>query len=126
MCPSEQLLQQRQQQQREKEEAIRRSLKDRRDVKQISEEEKARRLREMQEDAEKVDRNRAQRLGRRSDKDDDGSNERKRSNNASFLGDMRTEAYVQSYERGIKDRLDQNKHYAQRSIDLNSDGFMRR
>ena len=122
--PSEKLLQEKQRKQAE-EEALRRKNLERRDVKQLSEEEKARRLREMQQDAELVDRTRAQRLGQRKDKDD---NDRQwsKTTNASFLGDMRTEAYVQSYERGIKDRLDQNKHYSQRSIDLNSDGFMRR
>ena len=142
MGPSEELLHRRRE--REQQElAARQALRNgREDVKRLSEQERLERVKQMQVDADHADRSRAHRLGgsgrsgssnnnnkgeKQSNRDDE--EERKadmRKKNAAFLGDLRTEAYVQSYERGIQERLHQNRHYAQRSVDLNSDGFMRK
>lgn len=142
MGPSEELLHRRQEKEQQ-EVAARQALRNgRQDVKRLSEQEREQRLQQMQTDADVADRSRARRVGGTSgngggdgdrvknkgigDDNDRGSSADMSKKNAAFLGDLRTEAYVQSYERGIQERLHQNRHYAQRSVDLNSDGFMRK
>ena len=94
------------------------------DVKALSEEEKARRLREMEANA---DTNDHARHARHSSTDSSRARhydniEEGMTGNAKFLQLMRTEVYQQAADGGIKSRLEQHKHYQQRSVDLNSEG----
>jgi hypothetical protein len=49
-----------------------------------------------------------------------------RSEGGNFLTEMRSEVYVSANATSLQDRLQQNKHYAQKSSSLNSEGFTKK
>lgn len=94
----------------------------RNDVKKLSEEEKRRRLEEMSMDAQKNDEMRFQRQlqSRRHQNEEETSNR-----GAAFLSDMRSEVY-NKHDGNMEERLSRNRHYHQRSDDLESTGLTKR
>jgi flagellum-specific peptidoglycan hydrolase FlgJ len=123
--PRRELIDKRQEQE-QREQSLRLN-RPRENVSALSEAERARRLREMEEDAHRNDSQRLHRLSAAALVDSKkGADSSRSGGNASFLGEMRTEAYVQSYENGIKQRLDQNRHYSQRGVDMETDGFLKK
>jgi hypothetical protein len=97
-------------------------------VKALSEEEKARRLQEMQQDALASD---ALRMQRVTVPKDGGANEDvsaapRSEGDPNFITEMRSEVYVSANATSLQDRLQQNKHYAQKSTSLNSEGFTKK
>ena len=98
--------------------------KPRENVKKLTEEERAERIRQMECDASDSSNRRLQRV-----QGAQTSNAEEKSEataiEAPFLSSMRTEVYITS-ETTIKDRLQQNKHYMQKSSDLDSLSFIKR
>jgi len=117
-------------------------------VKQMSEEEKSQRLKEMERDAIMNDTLRQHRhssninnnnnhhdhinsgstasnITMKSNDNNDGENSY--TGNAKFLQSMRKEVYSSASTMDVSARIDQNKHYRQSSIDIDSsDGFLKR
>lgn len=113
---------------RKKEEADRKAKEERQqamrkaNVRELSEEERLRRLREMESDAGNLDQSRVVRV--KAEKDDqkvDHGN----SGNADFIRSMRSDVIEKAAEKGIKDRIEQHRHYNQRSGDM-EENFLRR
>jgi hypothetical protein len=46
--------------------------------------------------------------------------------NIAFIENMRSEVFAQSVSGGIEERLSKNKHYVQKGVDQDSEGFTRR
>ncbi len=98
------------------------------DSKKLSEEERLRRIAEMEKDAEDTERVRVNRL---TTSKSNGEGEEKglvtTDGKGGFLQSLRSEAYRQASENGLKDRLDQNRHYRQSSHEIdNSQNFLKR
>ena len=111
-------------------------------VKHLSEEEKQSRRRQMEIDAGINDDRRVQRVhvntssssssSSSSQADDHRRNDdvvdekESHSHGASFLKTMRSEVYTMGEGSTMTERLQQNKHYTQKGVDLDSDGFMKK
>ena len=106
-------------------------------VKHLSEEEKQARIRQMEIDAGINDDRRVNRVqvnGSSSSshaddhrRNDDVVDEKEsHSHGASFLKTMRSEVYTMGEGSTMTERLQQNKHYTQKGVDLDSDGFMKK
>ena len=92
-------------------------------VKALSEEERLRRIAAMQQDAQDNDTSRIER--HRAYDRSDHANTTEHTGNAVFIDSMRRDVYSLEGTAGggIKERLDQNKHYRQSSGDMERDGF---
>ena len=110
-------------------------------VKHLSEEEKQARIRQMEIDAGINDDRRTQRVhvnasssssssssqaDDHSRKDDIVDEKESHSHGASFLKTMRSEVYTMGEGSTMTERLQQNKHYTQKGVDLDSGGFMKK
>ena len=98
--------------------------KPRENVKKLTDEERAERIRQMELDASDSSNRRLQRVHGSQPSIAEEKSETT-SVEAPFLSSMRTEVYITS-ETTIKDRLQQNKHYMQKSSDLDSLNFIKR
>jgi hypothetical protein len=98
--------------------------KPRENVKKLTDEERAERIRQMECDASDSSNRRLQRVQGALTSNAEEKSEAT-AIEAPFLSSMRTEVYITS-ETTIKDRLQQNKHYMQKSSDLDSLSFIKR
>lgn len=126
--PNAKLVAMKDEQEKEKE---RSKFKPRGEVKKLSEEERLRRLKEMEDDARINEELRLNRLrnksggGRDGNKDISNAAGATGSLDAKFIHDMRSDIY-NTGNTSMEDRLSRNRHYTQKGVDLDSQGFMKR
>ena len=98
-------------------------------VRHLSEEERLARIRQMEMDAGMNDERRMKRVGEPrgagGEGAADGDEVAGNGAGAAFLKSMRSEVYT-SQAATMGDRLQQNKHYVQKGVDADSEGFLKR
>lgn len=94
-------------------------------AKGISEEDRRRRLMEMERDAAMYDQQRSTKITREKRSYEKEVNSNSNSKDGTFLSDMRSGVYNNA-ETSMEDRLKRNRHYQQRSSDLDSQGFLKK